>query len=67
MSKRDVLLDVSRLIWRLWRGRLPTGVDRVCLAYLDHFRSRSRAVVQRRGQYFILDERQSDRLFDLLA
>jgi glycosyltransferase involved in cell wall biosynthesis len=67
MSERDVLLDVSRLIWRLWRGRLPTGVDRVCLAYLGHFKSRSRAVVQRRGRYFILNERDSDRLFDLLA
>ena len=67
MPERDVLLDVSRLIWRLWRGRLPTGVDRVCLAYLDHYRSRSRAVVQRRGRYFVLTKRHSDRLFDLLA
>ena len=67
MSERDVLLDVSRLIWRLWRGRLATGVDRVCLAYLDHYRSRSRAVVQRRGRYFALTERHSDQLFDLLA
>ena len=66
MSERTVLLDVSRLIWRLWRGRLPTGVDRVCLAYLGHFRDRSRAVVQRRGRYFILSERHSDDLFDLL-
>ena len=65
--ERDVLLDVSRLIWRLWRGRLPTGVDRVCLAYLDHFRSRSRAVIQRKGRYFVLTERHSDQLFDLLA
>jgi glycosyltransferase involved in cell wall biosynthesis len=67
MSERDILLDVSRLIWRLWRGRLPTGVDRVCLAYLEHFKSRSRAVVQRRGRYFILNGRDSDRLFELLA
>ena len=67
MPSRDVLLDVSRLIWRLWRGRLPTGVDRVCLAYLDHFRPRSRAVVQRRGRHFVLDEKSSDRLFDLLC
>jgi glycosyltransferase involved in cell wall biosynthesis len=67
MSKRDVLLDVSRLIWRLWRGDLPTGVDRVCLAYLDHYASRSRAMIQRRGKMFILDERRSDRLFELLS
>src|SRR6185503_2723062 len=67
MPQCDVLLDVSRLIWRLWRGGLPTGVDRVCLAYLDHYRTRSRAVVQRRGWQFVIDERHSDRLFDLLA
>jgi glycosyltransferase involved in cell wall biosynthesis len=67
MPTRDVLMDVSRLIWRLWRGGLPTGVDRVCLAYLEHFRSRSRAVVQRRGRHFVLRERDSDRLFDLLT
>jgi glycosyltransferase involved in cell wall biosynthesis len=67
MPPRDVLLDVSRLIWRLWRGGLPTGVDRVCLEYLDHYRSRSRAVVQRRGRRFILNEKASDRLFDLLS
>jgi glycosyltransferase involved in cell wall biosynthesis len=66
MSERDLLLDVSRLIWRQWRGRLPTGVDRVCLAYLGHYRSRSRAVVQRAGRYFVLNERNSDRLFDLI-
>lgn len=66
MPQRDLLLDVSRLIWRQWRGRLPTGVDRVCLAYLEHFRSRSRAVVQRKGRYFVLDEQNSDRLFDLI-
>lgn len=67
MTERDVLLDVSRLIWRLWRGRLPTGVDRVCLAYLEHFRGRSRAVVQRKGHHFILAESHSDELFDLLS
>lgn len=67
MADRDVLLDVSRLIWRLWRGGLPTGVDRVCLAYVDHFRARSRAVVQRRGRHFVLNESHSDRLFALIA
>lgn len=62
---RDVLLDVSRLVWRSWRGGLPTGVDRVCEAYVDHYRNRARAVVQRRGRYLVLDADHSDRLFDL--
>jgi len=63
---REILLDVSRLVWRVWSGRLPTGVDRVCLAYLDHFRDRSQAVMQRGGWQVILSPAQSDRLYRLL-
>lgn len=60
------MLDVSRLIWRQWTRRLPTGIDRVCLAYLNHYRSNARAVVQFRQVRRILDSKASDRLFDLL-
>lgn len=63
---RDILLDVSRLVWRAWERRLPTGIDRVCLAYLEHFRGSARAVVQRKGLRIVLSDRGSDRLFDLL-
>ena len=35
-----MLIDVSRLVWRMWTRRLPTGIDRVCLAYLDHYGER---------------------------
>lgn len=63
---RPYLFDVSRLIWRRWAGRLPTGIDRVCLAYLRHYRGQSRAVVQRRGFRRILGASASERLFDHL-
>lgn len=66
MAERDLLLDVTRLVWRVWAGRLPTGIDRVCLAYMDHYRARSLAVVQRKGLRLVLSERHSDELFDLL-
>ena len=66
MSERPFLLDVSRLVWRVWRGRLPTGIDRVCQAYVKHFGARSQAVVQRRGLHFVLSPADSDRLFQLL-
>lgn len=66
-AQRDILIDVSRLVWRWWRGGLPTGVDRVCLAYVEHFSDRARAVVQRRGHHFIFDAAHSDRLFHLLC
>lgn len=66
-NDRPYLLDVTRLIWRRWARRLPTGVDRVCLAYLDRYRHHAQAVIQRRGVRRILSERASDRLFDTLS
>ena len=60
------LLDVTRLIWRRWKGRLPTGIDRVCLAYLRYFAPNAQAVVQRDGFRRILDSKASQELFGLL-
>lgn len=60
------LLDVSRLIWRRWAGRHPTGIDRVCIAYLEHFADSAQAVVQYHGFRRILDARTSAWLFDLI-
>lgn len=65
-NNRPLLLDVTRLIWRRWVGRFPTGIDRVCIAYLARYRTTSQAVVQYRGFRRILSEAASDRLFDLL-
>ena len=67
MASRDILLDVSRLIWRVWRGGLPTGIDRVCLAYVDHFRQRAQAVIQFKGRFRVLRPDHSDELFDLFV
>ena len=60
------LLDVTRLIWRRWRGRQPTGIDRVALAYLRHFGPRAQAVIQHDRFRRILDDRASQQLFALL-
>ncbi len=66
MNESSILLDVSRLIWRRWTNRLPTGIDRVCLAYLEHFAGHARAVVQFRKFRLTLNRANSSRLFDLL-
>lgn len=58
---------MTRLVWRRWEGRRPTGIDRVCLAYLEHFAPISKAVVQHRRIRRILDRRSSSALFELLA
>jgi glycosyltransferase involved in cell wall biosynthesis len=62
----EVLLDVTRLVWRRWRGGLPTGVDRVCLAYLEYFGHRARAVIQRKGVFVTFSPQGSRALFRLL-
>lgn len=62
-----ILLDITRLVWRRWEGRQPTGIDRVCLAYLDYFRGSAQAVIQHRRIRRILDDESSAVLFDLLA
>ena len=61
-----ILLDVTRLIWRRWKGRYPTGIDRVCLAYLRHFGNRAQAVIQHDRFRRILDRDASHDLFVLL-
>lgn len=66
LDRRDVLIDVTRLISRNWTARQSSGIDRVCIAYLEHFRSRALAVVQHRGVVRVFDARRSDRLFALL-
>jgi glycosyltransferase involved in cell wall biosynthesis len=60
---RDTLIDVTRLLGRSMQGRLPTGIDRVGLAYIEHFRQRSRALVRWRGQGLELSDTVSDCLF----
>lgn len=65
---KDILIDVTRLVGRFMDGRLPTGVDRVSLAYIAHYQDRARAVVRWLGRSFILSESGSQAVFDgLLA
>lgn len=63
---REVLIDVSRLLDRYLRGRLPTGIDRVSLAYVKHFRSRAAALVRYAGQWIELSSSESQRIFEII-
>lgn len=48
------------------QGRLPTGVDRVGLAYLTHYRHHARAVLTEREVSAVLSSADSQAAFDLL-
>lgn len=65
-QSREFLLDASRLVWRVWDRMLPTGIDRVCLEYVERLGPRSLAVVQFKGSIFVLSPASSDRLFFIL-
>lgn len=62
----EILIDISRLAIRCSQRRLPTGVDRVCLAYVRHFGPTARAVLRKGGWTWILPVSASQRLFALL-
>lgn len=63
---RDILIDITRLIGRFMNGRAPTGIDRVGLAYIEHYRHRALAEVRWAGRGFALSRDLSERLFDQL-
>lgn len=65
---QPILIDVTRLVGRALKGRLPTGVDRVMLEYVRHYGPRARAVVHVRDRFRALPAAGSARLFrQLLA
>jgi glycosyltransferase involved in cell wall biosynthesis len=61
-----LLLDVSRLLYRRMTGQLPTGIDRVSLAYVRHYAGRARAMLGWRGLSAALSPADSAEVFDAL-
>jgi glycosyltransferase involved in cell wall biosynthesis len=63
----ELLIDVTRLLVHLGANKLPTGIDRVCMAYVVQFGGISRAVIQVRHGVFaysnILSRTESADLF----
>jgi len=62
----ELLIDSTRLVVRLLKRRLPTGVDRVCLAYVRQYAATARAVLQRGHFGVILPQSLSRQLFATL-
>lgn len=60
------LIDVTRLIFRLLKGKRPTGVDRVSLAYLEHYRHHALAVLSWNKRVVVLGAERSSEVFERL-
>ena len=61
-----MLIDITRLADRFLQNRLPTGVDRVSLQYLQHFADQATALVRFAGRWVELGRGDSRRVFELL-
>ncbi len=61
-----MLIDVTRLADRLFQRRLPTGVDRVSLQYLQNFKDYSHALVRFAGRWIELGPGDSRVVFEAL-
>jgi len=60
---RELIIDVSRLVGRSFKRRLPTGVDRVSLAYVAHYAGCARALLRVSGYARVLSHEDSSALF----
>ena len=61
-----IFLDISRLLTRLSKGQLPTGVDRVGLAYVERYGHSARAVLSELGYSKLLSTASSQQAFKFL-
>lgn len=66
IAEKGVLLDVTRLFGRILSGVMTTGVDRVTLAYVEHYYTRSRAVLAEGRFVAVLTKQDSQKAFDAL-
>lgn len=65
-NEAPLLLDASRLVWRRWTGTRSTGIDRICMAWLEHYGMKAQAVIVHRNGQSILPYKTSQALFELL-
>src|ERR1700733_7878795 len=61
----EILIDATRIVGRLLKGRLATGIDRVCLAYVARYAHVARAVLQKGRFGMILSKSASRELFSM--
>lgn len=61
-----MLIDISRLLGRAGQGRLPTGVDRVILAYVARWGRQAQAVLQKGTWRRLVPQVESQDLFALV-
>lgn len=63
MNSMNIIIDVTRVVRRLMKGRTLTGIDRVTMAYVHHYAPIAHALVRLSGRSWVLSRSQSNALF----
>jgi glycosyltransferase involved in cell wall biosynthesis len=62
----NIIIDVTRLVRRSIKGQTLTGIDRVSMAYIQHYKQKAQALVRWCGRSWVLHHEQSKTLFTWL-
>lgn len=65
--RRDFLIDVTRLTGRMMARNTPTGIDRVCQRYIEHYGPASQAVLYAGRWRVIYSPSASRKIFDAIV
>ncbi|WP_148263600.1 glycosyltransferase family 4 protein [Legionella drancourtii] len=66
MNSMNIIIDVTRVVRRLMKSRTLTGIDRVTMAYVQHYAPIAHALVRWSGRSWVLSRSQSNALFKWL-
>lgn len=62
----NIILDVTRLTRRTLKKEMLTGIDRVSMAYVKHYKNKAQALVRFAGMNVVLSLKNSQKLFNYL-
>lgn len=62
----NIIIDVTRVVRRLVKGQTLTGIDRVTMAYVQHYAPIAQALVRWSGRSWVLAPAPSQALFNWL-
>lgn len=60
---KGIVIDITSLLQRLKKSHLPTGIERVVLAYVEYYQNNARVLIRFRERNYVLPH---DTSFDIL-
>lgn len=57
-----MIIDISRVLFRNLKGRIPTGIDIVLIKYLEHYKDHTDLFISRRKISFVIPNKYSSKI-----